>query len=99
MLTYAQAVNSTAMPPRFADSFAVHRVLTLPPGPEEDVPVNVARGNLIRCGKYRRETATSMTNKTGDDLMRLLQIPQENDAIVTGPENLLSVGTQCQIMN
>ena len=39
-----------------------------------------------------------MSDKPCDYLMRL-QIPQEDDAIVTSPENLLPVGTQGQIMN
>jgi hypothetical protein len=34
-----------------------------------------------------------MPDKAGDYLMRL-QIPQEDDAIVTSPKNLLPVGTQ-----
>ena len=98
MRTHAQAVNTTTMPPRFADSLAIHRGLALRPGPQEDVPVNIARGNSIRCDKHRSRNAAGMSDKACDDLMRL-QIPQEDDAIVTSPENLLPVGTQGQIMN
>jgi hypothetical protein len=92
-LIHAQAVNPTTMPPRFADSLSIHRRLALRPGPQENVSVNIARGNSIRGDKHRSRYAAGMSDEACDYLMRV-QIPQKDDTIVTSPENLLPVGTQ-----
>src|SRR4029078_5304632 len=90
--THADAMNPTSMFKRFADSLAVHGCFALRPGPEEDVPVDIARGDSIRGDKHCSRNAAGMTDKTCDHLMRF-QIPQEDNAIVTSAENLLPVGT------